>query len=77
MSYEDTNCPCGGKKERETMLCADCMKAFADTPDMKVFLDPIKYGVDARRPAAILLCAKARRRGAETRHPELAFAYHG
>ena len=74
MSYEDTNCPCGGRKERETMLCAECMTAFKDTVDMKVFLDPIKYDVNARRGAAALLLAMSRRRKKPT---ELAFQYHG
>lgn len=61
MSYEDTNCPCGGKKLRETMLCADCETAFASHPSMKVFKDET-YSLDARRHAAIVLLTLSRKR---------------
>ena len=39
MSYEDTNCPCGDNKERDTMLCATCMETFKDRREMKTFLN--------------------------------------
>ena len=61
MSYEDTNCPCGDNKERDTMLCGTCMEAFKDRREMKTFLDgnePVEY----RRHAAIILLALARGR---------------
>ena len=61
MSYENTACPCGGKKERETMICADCQIAFADTREMKTVNDTTEPPW-SRRPAAIRLLAMARRR---------------
>ena len=54
MSYEDTNCPCGDKKERETMLCAACMNAFKDHPAMTVF-ESIMPMEDRKHAALILL----------------------
>lgn len=61
MSYHDTNCPCGGKKGTDIMLCDDCLTTFADHPSMKVFNDP-SFGLDARRQAAIILITLARKR---------------
>ena len=61
MSYEDTNCPCGDKKERDTMLCQMCMETFKDRREMKTFLDgnePVEY----RRHAASILLALSRGR---------------
>lgn len=39
MSYENTQCPCGGKKLIDTMLCSECEAFLADHPSMKVRLD--------------------------------------
>ena len=61
MSYEDTNCPCGGKKLTQTMLCDDCLHVFALRPEMKVFNNE-GYTINARRDAAIILCSLARKR---------------
>ena len=61
MSYEDTNCPCGDKKERDTMLCQTCMETFKYRREMKTFLDgnePVEY----RRHAATILLALSRGR---------------
>ena len=60
MSYENTVCPCSGKKEPKTMLCRDCETAFADHPSMKEF----KSGTDreARMHAAMTLLTLARGR---------------
>ena len=60
MSYEDTNCPCGGQKARETMLCTECLTTFADRPEMEVF----NQGGSSEwmRHNAIILIALARRR---------------
>lgn len=54
MSYENTKCPCGGTKERETMLCADCEEYLADRKEMKVYRD-IQHPLEYRRSAAIIL----------------------
>jgi hypothetical protein len=63
MSYEDTNCPCGHRKERDTMLCADCMTAFKDHPSMKGFLNADgTWSIPARRQSAIILVTLARKR---------------
>ena len=32
MSYSDEKCPCGGKKQRDTMICTDCESAFSYSP---------------------------------------------
>jgi hypothetical protein len=61
MSYEDTACPCGGKKERETLICAECQKAFAHTFEFKRVYDLTEES-QCRRTAAIKLLAMARRR---------------
>lgn len=61
MSFEDTHCPCGGKKERETMLCAECVEWLKDKPAMKAFLDET-CAVEYRRQAAIILVTLARKR---------------
>jgi hypothetical protein len=61
MSYEDTNCPCGGKKPTETMLCGDCLAAFAEHPAMRELNDARNSG-SSRRHAATILLALARRR---------------
>ena len=60
MSWENTKCPCGGRKESETMLCRDCEEYLEDRPEMAIFRgdgDP-----DLRRHAAITLLALARGR---------------
>jgi hypothetical protein len=61
MSYEDTNCPCGGRKQTETLLCDDCVEAFKDRNEMWSYRDaalPLSW----RRQSAIILCALARGR---------------
>lgn len=61
MAFDDTHCPCTGRKAAGYMLCFDCETALAATPEMTRFRDP-KYSVDGRRSAAIRLLAMARRR---------------
>lgn len=63
MSWEDTNCPCGDRKERETMLCKSCEDYLASHPAMKHFRDT-ECPVAGRRHAAIVLltCARSRKR---------------
>jgi hypothetical protein len=61
MSYEDTKCPCGGKKPTDTMLCDDCEKALADRREMATFKD-LNASVELRRHAATILVSLARGR---------------
>jgi hypothetical protein len=66
MSYENTACPCGGKKERETMICADCVDYIESTTahtDLARHKD-YSFSVEARRWMAIrvLTIARSRRR---------------
>lgn len=68
MSYENTNCPCGGKKPTDTMLCDDCLAAFADRPEMAT-LNQRTASFEYRRHAAIILISLARQR---KRQPYLA-----
>jgi hypothetical protein len=62
MAYDDMNCPCGGTKMRETMLCLACETHLANHPEMRVLRDAIGYSVNLRRTAAITLLSIARRR---------------
>lgn len=62
MAYEDTCCPCGGKKERETMLCTPCVEHLSERPEMKAFRDSTNFTVQHRRSCAIALITLARRR---------------
>jgi len=61
MSWEDNKCPCGGHKERQTMLCSACETFLADHPSMAAYKDE-QRSLDARRHAAIVLCTLARKR---------------
>jgi hypothetical protein len=61
MSYEDTNCPCGDKKERETMICQQCETTFASTTEVAALKIP-DWPFEAKRCAAIRLLAMCRRR---------------
>lgn len=70
MSYENTICPCGGRKERETMLCASCAAATDHIADAAIMADSTRPW-QARRNAAIRLIATARKR-----HQKLALRFH-
>jgi len=61
MSYSDEKCPCGGKKQRDTMICADCETAFAERHEMTRYKDET-VAIDLRRHAAIILLSLARGR---------------
>lgn len=63
MSYENTLCPCGGKKLTETMLCDDCEKAVAGTFD-RTLMDDRTAPFEDRRRAAIRVLTVSRRRNA-------------
>jgi hypothetical protein len=62
MSYEDTNCPCGGRKERETMLCQLCEQHVAGSFDRRR-MDDESSTWGQRRAAAIRVLAAVRTRG--------------
>ena len=65
MSHEDTNCPCGGKKERETMLCTLCVAACMEDPSLSFDLARYRDGTrsfESRRSSAIALLSASRRR---------------
>lgn len=61
MSYDNTACPCGSKKEQQTMICADCQNALKATREWQTLQDPNEPYWN-KRPAAIKLLAMARRR---------------
>lgn len=61
MSYEDTNCPCGDKKRRETMICSLCEATFLSTKELAVFNNS-DWPVEARRIAAVRILSMCRRR---------------
>lgn len=61
MAYQDTNCPCGGRKIRETMLCQTCVTTLAGKPEM-AFMHDSSLTWEQRRSSAIRLIAMARKR---------------
>ena len=64
MSYENTICNCGGKKERDTLICHACESHISDATD-RFDLDHWRdesFTVEARRSMAIRLLSMARRR---------------
>lgn len=68
MAYEDTHCPCGGKKERETMLCPLCMEWLRLHPSMRAWQNPTNSW-DYQRQAAMVLVLLAHRRINDMRKP--------
>lgn len=67
MSWENTECPCGGEKLRETMICALCEAMVAGTYDRQRMDDPA-VPLEQRRAAAIRVLAASRRRVTEKAH---------
>jgi hypothetical protein len=61
VSYENTSCPCGGKKPCDTMLCDGCNEAFKDRTEMRDYQD-IYLSLELRRNAAVILVTLARKR---------------
>lgn len=61
MSFENTQCPCGGKKQRETMICPACKEYVAATIEA-ASLDDTRIPWQSRRNAAIRLLSLARNR---------------
>lgn len=71
MAFDDEHCPCGGKKRRETMLCAECVAHVKDTLEWRVFTrDPVGMAYVAQRNAAIRLLKMARERKVSVRRRE-------
>jgi len=68
MAYEDTKCPCGGQKLRETMLCDTCEAHLADRFEHKTMHDP-NASWESRRSAAVRLIGLARKRTKPHRLP--------
>jgi hypothetical protein len=60
MSYANHLCTCGGHKETDTMLCADCLDHLKDRPEMQTFKSDSSFA--SRRAAAIRLLSMARGR---------------
>lgn len=58
MIYENTQCPCGGTKPAETMLCDECVALFQSRPEWREFQDPT-LPLEYRRHAAIVLLSLA------------------
>ena len=64
MSYENTACPCGGRKERETMICADCAD-YIESTNAAFDLSRLKdhtFPVGTRRGMAIRVLTISRNR---------------
>ena len=61
MSWENTACPCGGKKQTDTMLCSPCEQAFATHQD-KLAMSDASLGFQGRREAAMRVLAMSRKR---------------
>lgn len=61
MSWENTRCPCGGTKDRDTMLCTACEQAVAGSFDFTRMHDTTAH-LSERRSAAVRVLAAARRR---------------
>jgi len=64
MSFENTDCPCGGKKDRDTMLCRICEVELAGHPSMISF-NNTKASLETRRHAALVLLTLVRGRHAK------------
>jgi hypothetical protein len=63
MAFEDTNCPCGGKKLQQTMLCEECWSYLRGKArqDVDGFENVILH-INTRREHAIRLLRMARLR---------------
>lgn len=65
MAWHDTKCPCGGRKETDTLICAKCVEHAQEDHsrayDLRTFQDG-KESIEHRRGAAVRLLAAARRR---------------
>jgi hypothetical protein len=64
MSYDDTKCPCGGKKEPQTMLCQACVDHMAEHHpfELRRWKDPTETWCSQRSAAIRLLSATHRRK---------------
>jgi hypothetical protein len=65
MSYENQKCPCGGRKQGETMICQECKTHIEADPSMAYDLRNYEnqdYPTCTRRGMAIRILQAARRR---------------
>jgi len=61
VSYENDQCPCGGRKDPGTMLCADCVAFLAGDPNYRTAMDQ-DANLSIRRQCAIAAIARVRNR---------------
>jgi hypothetical protein len=61
MAFEDKKCPCGNRKQTDTMLCDECNAHFADRKELSEYQDQ-SLRLDYRRNAAVVLVTLARDR---------------
>lgn len=61
MAYDDTNCPCGEQKERQTLICKHCESAFRNTIEYKGYANE-RINTRMRRGCAIRLLSMSRQR---------------
>jgi len=61
MSYHGTKCPCGGKKERDTMICSPCEQFLGSTQEFAA-MNNQKLAMNNRRAAAIRVLSMSRKR---------------
>lgn len=61
MSYENTKCPCGDRKEGGTMICETCDELLKPTVEHAAWMNE-KLSMHTRRSAAIKVLAMSRRR---------------
>lgn len=60
MAYDDTNCPCGDRKQTGTMLCDACLDFLKDRRELAELNSDAS--VEWRRQAALILLTLARKR---------------
>ena len=66
MSWDNTTCPCGGEKQRETLICAACELALSDDPAMRLWRN-LENDRQFRRAGAIRLLSLSRQRSKQAR----------
>lgn len=37
MAYDDTQCPCGGRKQTDTLICGRCLERVRETQDWATY----------------------------------------
>jgi len=64
MSYENTACPCGQKKEPQTMICKACIDHVEESPARQLLArwQDKDETLETRRGAAVRILEISRRR---------------